>query len=103
MRELKQELAEKIQVIQQLNSNLDKEGEINDKIEIENQKLIKELGSLKETNKDLKDKMHYYKKSWEKMNKELREVYETIGEQKAKITVLEKENEQKYAFITLSI
>lgn len=37
------------------------------------------------------------------MNKELREVYETIGEQKAKITVLEKENEQKYAFITLSI
>lgn len=56
-------------------------------------KLEKQVTSLKDSKKDIKDKMHYYKKNCEKMNADLKLAYETWGQLKATVASLEKEKE----------
>jgi uncharacterized protein YoxC len=56
------------------------------------------LKALKDTKKDIKEKMHYYKKSCEKLDGDLKVAYENTGELKAKVIVLEKERHRRYGF-----
>ena len=82
--------------IEDIQISLQKEQKINDEYEIKVRTLEKTNTSLKDKNKDLKEKMHYYKYNCEKMNNDVKQAYEKCGELKAKVACLEKEKEHGY-------
>ena len=88
---LREEIREKWKIISELNSTIDKEREFSDNFEKEKNRLNHQIEKLKNTNKDIKENMHYYKKNWEKMDKDLKIAYENAGELKAQINKLEME------------
>ncbi|CAI2359255.1 unnamed protein product [Moneuplotes crassus] len=93
---LRLEIDDKKEEISILNKALENERNSADAIEKQKDKFLKEISALKETNKDIKEKMHHYKKSCRKINDELQKSFQINSELEMKIAKLEMERTQHF-------
>lgn len=96
IKQLQMKLREKDETILGLEKALENERQATDSIEHEKLRLQIEVKTLTEIKKDIKEKMHYYKKSCSKLDNDLKAAYENTGELKARILLLEKEQKRQY-------